>query len=242
MTTTAPSASDLFSWDEPAGIAPRGTLVVLTGRGETPVAYARLGRRLASDAYKVLVVEVDLDDLEGTEKRIETLLTDAGLPAPRVLVGSDSGATLAALLLDRLPADAAVLAGLALPSSARVDGDWDAELEARTACPTHRRVISEDAGFARGGLARELPWSDLHLEAPAKPVLVVHGSADPVTSADQAFAAYVGAPAAELYLVDGAHHDVLNDVTHRSVAATLVLFLERLKLGADRPAIITRTQ
>jgi hypothetical protein len=31
---------------------------------------------------------------------------------------------------------------------------------------------------------------------------------------------------------------VLNDVTHRSVAATIVLFLERLKLGADLPVIV----
>jgi hypothetical protein len=30
---------------------------------------------------------------------------------------------------------------------------------------------------------------------------------------------------------------VLNDVTHRTVAATIVLFLERLRLGAALPRI-----
>lgn len=242
MTTTATPDIDISSWDEPPGIAPRGTLVILTGRGETASAYARFGRRLAADAYKVRVVETDLDNLDDTRDRVEGLLADDELPGPRVLVGSDSGATLAGLLVHDLPVDAAVLAGLALTSSASVDGGWDAELEARTACPTHRRVISEDAGFARGELSRALPWTDARLVAPATPVLVVHGSVDPVTPADQAFAAYAGSPAAELYLVEGAHHDVLNDVMHRSVAATVVLFLERLKLGADRPAIVTRTQ
>lgn len=35
------------NWDEPAGPAPRGTLIVLPGRGETPTSYRRFGRRLA---------------------------------------------------------------------------------------------------------------------------------------------------------------------------------------------------
>ncbi len=30
---------------------------------------------------------------------------------------------------------------------------------------------------------------------------------------------------------------MLNDVTHRTVAATIVLFLERLRLGAELPRI-----
>ena len=35
----------------------------------------------------------------------------------------------------------------------------------------------------------------------------------------------------EFALVGGGLHDVLNDVTHRSVAATIVLFLEHVKAG-----------
>jgi hypothetical protein len=33
------------SWLEPDGIAPRGTLVVIPGRGEQPALYTRFGRR-----------------------------------------------------------------------------------------------------------------------------------------------------------------------------------------------------
>jgi alpha-beta hydrolase superfamily lysophospholipase len=237
VTTTA-LPQTLTSWDEPDGVAPRGSVIVLSGRGETAAAYGRLGRRISADAYKVRVVEVDLDEPDRTRQRVEELLADPSLPAPRVLLGTDTGATLAATLLERLPVDAAVLAGLVLASSSRPAGSWDDELEARTACPAHRRVISEDGDFERGALSQPLPEEWPELSTPQKPVLVLHGSLDPVTDAQAAFAAYLDAPVAELRLVEGGRHDVLNDVMHRSVAATIVLFLERLKLGADLPAIV----
>ena len=44
------------SWLEPDGIAARGTLVVVPGRGEQPALYTRFGRRIASDGYRVHVV------------------------------------------------------------------------------------------------------------------------------------------------------------------------------------------
>ncbi|HRD64151.1 MAG TPA: hypothetical protein PLZ93_19965 [Nocardioides sp.] len=150
MTTTG-------SWDEPAGGTPRGTLVVLPGRGETAASYERFGRRLSADAYKVRLVPVDLDDLDDATDRIGKLLADESLPSPKVLVGTDSGATLAALLAPELPADAVVLAGLALPTSAAV-GEWDEEVAARTACPVHTRVITSDESFERGALNQPLPW------------------------------------------------------------------------------------
>jgi pimeloyl-ACP methyl ester carboxylesterase len=222
------------AWDEPDGLAARGTVVVLTGRGETPASYQRFGRRLAADAYRVRVVTAD-------RETVAALLADDTLPAPKVLAGSDTGATFAARLAAELPAvDGVVLAGLALPGSATVDG-WDDELEARTACPTHRRVISEDDGFVRGALARPVP-SGWEVSDPAKPALVLHGSADPVTSPEAAFVPFRDAKTAHLRLVAGAHHDVLNDVSHRSVAATVVLFLESLKLGGDLPAIVETVQ
>jgi hypothetical protein len=206
------------AWDEPDGLAARGTVVVLTGRGETPVSYQRFGRRLAADAYRVRVVQVGLDDLETARQDVAALLADDTLPAPKVLAGSDTGATFAARLATDLPSvGGVVLAGLALPGSVTVD-EWAAELEARTACPTHRRVISEDDGFVRGALAR------------------------PVTPAATAFAPFHGVKTAQLRIVAGAHHDVLNDVSHRSAAATVVLFLESLKLGSDLPAIVEHVQ
>lgn len=232
--TTIPAA-----WDEPPGGTPRGTLIVLTGRGETAATYQRFGRRLAADAYKVRLVETDLSDLPTARAEIERHLADESLPAPKVLVGSDAGATLAATVINDLAADAAVIAGIALPDSATIDG-WEDEVEARSACPVHRKVIGEDDAFGRGALSANPPgeWSDLILPVPAKPVLVVHGDADPVTPAEQAIKTYADAPTVRRRLVAGGRHDILNDVSHRSVAATIVTFLESLKLGSDLPAIV----
>lgn len=250
MTSTLLTESDTTTtaYDEPAGIAARGTLVVLTGRGETAAAYGRFGRRISSDAYRVRVVELDLDDLDATHDRVRAVLTDPDLPAPRVLVGTDAGATYAALLAQagEPGLDGVVLAGLALPDPTETatepgERSWDDELEVRTACPTHRRVLTEDAGFERGSLHRELPaaW-DAFVPAPSGlPTLVVHGSADPLTHAEAVLAPYRGDPGTQTWVVEGGRHDVLNDVTHRSVAATVVLFLERLKLGADLPVIVS---
>jgi alpha-beta hydrolase superfamily lysophospholipase len=223
------------AWDEPAGGTPRGTLVVLPGRGETAASYERFGRRLAADAYKVRLVPVDLDDLEDAADRIGKLLADESLTSPKVLVGSDSGATLAALLAPELPVDAVVLAGLALPSSAGV-GSWEDEIAARTACPLHTRVIGEDTAFGRGALNQPLPWDSVELEPPDRPVLLLHGTADPVTPVADAVAPYRGS--ARIRLVEGGRHDVLNDLSHRSVAATVVLFLESLRLGPELPTIV----
>ena len=223
-------------WNEPSGGTPRGTLIVLPGRGETAAAYQRFGRRLAADAFRVRLVEVDLADLDATRVEAEKLLADESLPAPRVLVGADSGATLAGLLVGEIDADAAVVAGSALPGSAGV-GDWEAEVEARTACPVHRTVIG-DAGVDRGRLNDPLPWSSLGPVTTDKPLLVLHGTADPVTPAQAVLERYGDLPTARVRLVEGGRHDVLNDLAHRSVAATLVLFLESLRLGAELPEVV----
>lgn len=228
------------TWDEPTGATPRGTLVVLPGRGETDASYQRFGRRLAADAYKVRLVPVDLDDLTATREQVEKVLADESLPSPKVLVGADSGATLAALLVGEVDADAAVLAGLALPGS-ETDGSWEDQVDARTACPVHRSVLDGDLLLDRTALARPLPWESVELtvpSTPAKPVLVVHGTADTVTPVDAATAPYADGPGAQVWWVEGGRHDILNDVSHRSVAATVVLFLESLRLGPALPPVL----
>jgi alpha-beta hydrolase superfamily lysophospholipase len=238
------------SWDEPAGATPRGTLVLLPGRGESPAAYERFGRRLSADSYRVRLVPVDPHDPTDVDRArtdVEKLLADESLPRPKVLVGSDTGATLAALWVAEAAADAAVLAGLALPgrgagadvtADASSAGSWEDELEGRSACPVHRAVLVSDPAFRRGTLARPLPWRSVELQAPDRPVLVLHGTADRVTAAPEAVATYLASPLARVRLVEGGRHDVLNDVAHRSVAATVVLFLESLRLGADLPDVV----
>jgi alpha-beta hydrolase superfamily lysophospholipase len=71
------------------------------------------------------------------------------------------------------------------------------------------------------------------------PVLAIHGGADRVSPLETAREAYRALGVDELAVVDGGLHDALNDVTHRSVAATLVLFLERVKAAAAADPIVT---
>jgi alpha-beta hydrolase superfamily lysophospholipase len=88
-------------------------------------------------------------------------------------------------------------------------------------------VLNEHA--ARGGLGEALPDALRIGGVPDVPTLVVHGAGDPVTPVATVREVF---PEAELVTVVGGRHDILNDVSHRSVAATIVLFLERLRLGA----------
>jgi alpha-beta hydrolase superfamily lysophospholipase len=223
-------------WTEPEGIAPRGTLILIPGRGESPELYERFGRRISSDGYRVHAVATS------------QVLGVAADVRPYVLVGSDTGALFAAGLVASgqvTGVDALVLAGLPAPpeptAAEPAVGDappaesWEAELEARTACPAHRGRLAGQ-GLRRGALYEPVPsgWESLaDLGRIEQPVLALHGAADPVSALTDARERYAQAPRAELISIAGGVHDVLNDVTHRTVAATIVLFLERLRLGAD---------
>jgi alpha-beta hydrolase superfamily lysophospholipase len=241
------------AWNEPDGLNPRGTLIVIPGRGELPDLYERFGRRLAADAYRVRVVADPVADPGAARAQVAAALADDGSPAPRVLVGSDTGALLAVILAGPggLPgADALILAGLpaaepagaasgppadaAAPAgpgqSGEADPAWDAELDTRTFCPTHRARLSA-SGLRRGALFEPVPdWAQqADLAAVTVPVLGLHGSDDPVSPLAAARARYAAAPHAELVSIAGGRHDALNDLDHRTAAATVVLFLERLR-------------
>ncbi|WP_151482323.1 alpha/beta hydrolase [Streptomyces albicerus] len=230
------SLSRLLSWDEPEGLAARGTLIVLAGRGEHGGVYERFGRRLAFDAYPVRALGDPTADPSVLDEAAK-LLADESLPGPKVVVGSDTGARYAVrLAAERTPGiDALILAGL--PTGTWVSGSWEAEVEARTACPTHQGRLTNDPAFRRGALdeAPELP--ELRLDLVRVPVLALHGAADPVSPLDRALIAYAGHPGVRTVTFNGGRHDVLNDALHRTAAATVVLFLERLRLSPELPAI-----
>ncbi|MCI3276881.1 alpha/beta hydrolase [Streptomyces cylindrosporus] len=222
-----------FSWDEPEGLAARGTLIVLAGRGEHGGVYERFGRRLAFDAYRVRALgdaSADPSVLDEAAK----LLADESLPGPKVLVGSDTGARYAAHLAAEQTAgvDALILAGL--PTTPWVSGTWQAEVEARTACPTHQGRLTHDPEFRRGALDATPDLPELRLEKVRVPVLALHGKDDVVSPLDEALHAYGDV---RTVLFNGGRHDVLNDALHRTAAATVVLFLERLRLSTELPAI-----
>lgn len=233
MTATAERPA-VAEFSEPDGVVPRGTLIVLPGRGEQVGVYARLGRRLSADGYRVLVVPEPTVDAARTTERVRALLADAGSgPHPRVLVGSDSGALFAAALVaDGLPGvDALVLAGLPGESGAGPAG-WADELEARTACPVHLGVL--DTEVRRGALAEPLPGDWVRAALPERigvPVLGLHGTADPLGGVESVRGWFARLAEAELVAIVGGRHDALNDQSHRTAAATVVLFLERLRAG-----------
>jgi alpha-beta hydrolase superfamily lysophospholipase len=238
------------TWTEPEGLSPRGTVIVVPGRGENPGLYERFGRRIASDAYRVHTVTDPVASATLAEEQVRAAL---GGPAPVVLAGSDTGALFAAGLMasGQLPdADALVLAGLpAVPAPASLvttgpgpAPSWEKELDARTACPTHRGRLAGSA-LRWGALYAAVPdgWAELaDLRSVTRPILGIHGAADQVSPLSAAREAYSAAPRAELVAIAGGRHDALNDLAHRTVAATIILFLERLRLGTDLPPIAVR--
>lgn len=235
----------------PAGLRTRGTVVLVTGRGETRAAYARLGSRLAYDAYRVRVVDPPSADAAG----VATFLCDLahqlgeavaaiadqgphGLVRPLVLAGADLGAAAIAALLSRGDRsaswwpEAVVLAGLPGHDARISDDGWDSELGTRTHCPVHRELLTRDASLKRGQLTEAVP-SDL-LEAAYGstvdlPQLLLVGDADPLADRVALAAAVKALPKVRLAIVRGGHHDVLNDLQHRSVAAEVVTFLETVR-------------
>ncbi len=221
--TRAPA--ETARWAPATGVRVRGTVVLLPGRGEHPGLYARLGTRLAFDGYRVVAVAAP-DDVTGELR---------GGPVPVVLVGSDTGAVQAVTLAAELPVHAVVAAGLPLSGSAG-ELSWAAELDARTACPVHRGVLEADDRLLRGALLAEP--AGLPAVIPQAPTLVLHGGADPVADPKPARAYAEMLPAGRFVLVDGGRHDVLNDVSHRSVAAEIVQFLEWLRAGTRGPVLV----
>ncbi|MFF9495379.1 alpha/beta hydrolase [Streptomyces flaveolus] len=239
--------TDYSDHHAPEGLRVRGTVVVVPGRGETRDTYARFGGRLAADAYRVRVIDpplLDADDPAATDD-LASRIGDAvdgtaagdGVVRPVVLVGADAGAAAVAALVTRgeLPEgtrpDALVLAGLP-GRAAGPAGTWDDELDVRTSCPTHRGTLTQDPRVRRGSLGEAVP--DALLDAVQDggidvPVLLVTGDADPLADHEALERAAKSLPRARLSVVRGAHHDVLNDLQHRSVAAEVVTFLETLR-------------
>ncbi|MCQ4213016.1 alpha/beta hydrolase [Streptomyces longispororuber] len=243
----------------PVGANTRGTVVVVPGRGESRATYDRFGKRLAADAYRVRVVdapEPPEDQLDGWLGEFAAHIAEAVRGAeptgdvvhPLVLVGSDTGAAALAALSGR-PAtrgprpDALVLAGLPGPAAADA-GSWEEELDLRTTCPVHREALTRDAGVRRGTLAAPVPgWllDSAHGAAGDIPHLLLVGDRDPLADRDAVGRLAKSLPVARLAVVHGAHHDVLNDQQHRSVAAEIVLLLEALRGGRPTPLITTET-
>jgi alpha-beta hydrolase superfamily lysophospholipase len=227
----------------PDGLRTRGTVLVLPGRGESPKSYARFGARLAADAYRVRVLPA-LDLPDAVEALTQAV--DEEPVHPVVLIGSDTGAAVIAALVARNEPDAGwwpaavVLAGL--PGyDGRQLGGWEEELDARTHCPVHRGRLTDDPAVAPGALATPVPPALLdaaYASTSDVPHLLLTGDEDPLAGRDELTGLAKSLPAARLAVVRGGHHDVLNDLQHRSVAAEVVSFLEAVRAGSPlRPLV-----
>lgn len=226
-------------WTPPSAVRVRGTLAVLAGAGEDADVYARFGARIAVDGYAVGVFAADDADAA-------TSWLSAQEAQPRILVGSDRGAIAAlAAVASGSAVDGAVVAALPV---AGVD-DATAEDAERTACPVHLGVLGARPGVAASEVASEVAGAAAPLELPSAaelagirvPVLAVHGGADAISPIGRARTALSALRTLEFVETVGGLHDALNDQSHRSVAATVVLWLERLRAhGVDSPIVVVR--
>jgi alpha-beta hydrolase superfamily lysophospholipase len=231
-------------WAPPNEIAVRGTVVLLPGRGEHAGVYERFGRRLAADGYHVHA-------LDGVDTESAAAAVASAPPGPVVLAGADVGALRALAFAVRGDPRLTGLLLAGVPSTGPVVGvdlgalAWVDELAARTACPTHQARLSDDSGVVRGGLATPVPAeltgivAEPSLADLAIPVLFVHGGADVIAPLAGARTLAGRLPAAELAIVDGGRHDVLNDLHHRTVAAHVTQWLERLRTSPAAASILT---
>jgi alpha-beta hydrolase superfamily lysophospholipase len=253
--------SDCLDFATPRELRVRGTVLVVPGRGETSVTYRRFGARIASDSYTVRVLASPVvttsarDALASLDAALSAALAspEVDLPKPLVLVGTDTGATTLAALVARgavsgstdLPAwwpDALVLASLPGYGSHEVGSDWDAELDVRSYCPVHRGVLSDDAAFSRGALSTPVDDELLDLAYGSTadiPQLLLIGDSDPLADRQAITRAAKVLRSARLSVVRDGHHDVLNDLQHRSVAAEVVSFLEVVRGGRPLTSIVS---
>lgn len=231
MSAAVPASAAATIDTEPTSVV-RGSVLVLPGRGDTPAYYRRLATRLAFDGYRVRVATGEIasvDDVVAVWGR-----DDDGV---RVVIGVDTSAGLLAAALaegrlDPVPSGA-VFAGAAVAGGSRPDADG--ELAVRSACPVFRGVVDAEPAAPLAASSVAAVWPDVPA---AVPVLALHGERDAVAPAEEALARYAGWDA-EVVTVREGLHDVLNDVHHRSVAAEIVVFLERLRSGGA--PVLTRT-
>ncbi|MFG1925153.1 FAD-dependent oxidoreductase [Cryptosporangium sp. NPDC048952] len=236
----------MTDYPAPQGLRTRGTVLIVPGRGETPTSYARLATRLAADAYHVRVLPSTASAAAGTElgtlrDELTAAAGDPELVRPLVLIGADTGAAAVGALVAQgdTAADAVVLAGL--PGyTTRTTDTWDDELDTRTHCPTHRGVLTTDATPGALNAAVDSALLDATYGSTVDlPHLIIVGDTDPYADRAALTRAAKALPRARLVVVRNGHHDVLNDLQHRSVAAEIVTFLEALRDSEELVPFVT---
>jgi alpha-beta hydrolase superfamily lysophospholipase len=215
---TAVDSADSSAVGQTPTVDVRGTVIVLLGEGERADDFARLTDRLVFDGYRVELFDDVSTDVRAVRAGVERLVRDRALPRPLVLLGSDVGATLAAsVAADSVAAvDAVVLTGVLTPAS--------------------RRGLGLDRRDDRNGRALPTGLSLPAARSVVQPTLVFHGDGDRVTEVADAVAWAAQLPRGSVRLVGQGGHDVLRGPGHRTVTASIVLFLERQR--SDDPVLV----
>jgi alpha-beta hydrolase superfamily lysophospholipase len=189
---------------------PRGTVIVLGGIGETVADFRMLTDQLVLAGFRVeLFDDVSFDPVSSRYGALQSI-QDAATERPHVLIGSDVGATLAADIAASRPhgLTAVVLANLVTAAS-------------------RPAVDPADPNRSRLPQGVNLPQA----RAVLLPTLVFHGDTDEVTDVADAVSWATQLRFGAVRLVQRGDHGVLRGESRRTVAASIVLFLERQRAG-----------
>ncbi|ARC57799.1 hypothetical protein AS850_12015 [Frondihabitans sp. 762G35] len=209
----------------------RGTVVLLAGSGESAADFGLLIDQLTLAGFRVEAFDDVSLDPESARIGVLRAVSSTTTRHPHVLVGSDVGATLAAQIAAARPVGlvALVLAGLVTSASRAADAAVVGGL---------RGGAVGGAGVGAGGRAGvgaggRLP-DGVVLPQPRTillPSLVFHGNTDDVTDVADAASWATQLPFGAVRVVQRGDHRVLNGDSRRTVAASIVLFLERQRAG-----------
>jgi alpha-beta hydrolase superfamily lysophospholipase len=244
-------------------VEPRAAVVFLHGFGEHVGLYDRYGFALAGAGIDLWAVDQFghgrspgtrgqmgvMEDSSTLAERLTELAETHSPGIPLVAQGHSYGAvvTLFRLLDHPDRYRAGVISGAPLvPLRELVDLNtvMNLDLKGLSTDPFYLDCIDNDPlSFSSAdsrGLTRELDraWDNFGSRLPALtvPTLAVHGEVDPIAApgAVRAYAEQI--PALHYREFPGCRHDVLNDISHREVVATIVAFLaEQISLPADTP-------
>jgi alpha-beta hydrolase superfamily lysophospholipase len=232
----------------------RAAVVFLHGFGENTGLYDRYASSLNAAGIDFWAVDQfghglspgergqfgTIEDSSDLAERL-TALAEQEMPGiPLVAQGHSYGAvvTLFRLLEQPQRYRAGVISGAPLvpiPELVDLNTTMNLDVTGLSSDPYYLDCVEDDPfAFAAAdsrGLTRELDraWDRFGAELPelSVPTLAVHGEIDPIAvpGAVRAYAEQIGP--LEYLEFAGTRHDVLNDITHREVAAAIVAFIDR---------------
>ncbi|GAA2607120.1 alpha/beta fold hydrolase [Paractinoplanes durhamensis] len=229
---------------------PRAALVFLHGFGEHTGLYHRYAAELGAHGIDLWALDEighgltegsrghfgSLDDLVQNARVLASLAREHGIP---LVVGGHSLGSLVAVLtaleedFRGVVVSGAPLSPLAWLTEAAGE-TLDLDPEALSSDPFYLDQLETDPlAFTSGDivelLAAAFPpaWERLDAELPGLrvPLLAVHGQDDQVAPLDGVRRWQERLPGLRVEVIDGAGHDVLNEVAHRRVADTVAAFV-----------------